>query len=201
MTTKCYALIACLLCIAACDRSGGGAETTGSPTAPPAATAQAAEIGAWGIDFSARDEGVRPGNDFNRYRMAAGSTTFEIPADLSAYGTFVRLRLEAEEDVRAIVEDLSAGNPAAGTVEQQVGDVYAAWMDEEQARELGITPLQPYLAEIAAIETKTDLMNAFANLHLIAPFTVSIIPDPADTTRYAPCSTRAVSVCRIAITT
>jgi len=175
--------IVCVLLIAVSACSGGGGES-GASNEPAAKEATTAAIGAWGIDLTARDEGVRPGNDFNRYANGRWLDDFEIPADLSAYGTFVRLRLEAEEDIRAIVEDLSAGSPAPGTVEQQIGDVYAAWMDEGKLEGLGVAPLQPYLAEIAAIETKTDLMKAFANLHLMAPFALSIIPDPADTTRY-----------------
>jgi endothelin-converting enzyme/putative endopeptidase len=135
--------------------------------------------------LSARDTAVAAGDDFNRYANGSWIDTFEIPADLPTYGTFIRLRLEAEEDVRAIVEDLSkSGDTAPGTIEQQVGDFYAAWMDVDRLETLGAAPLAPYLAEIAAIETKTDLMKAFANLHLTAPFAMGIIPDPADTTRY-----------------
>jgi endothelin-converting enzyme/putative endopeptidase len=187
MRTKLYLLTVCFLWIAACDRSDGDAERADSASSPAAAAsaAPAAEIGAWGIDLSARDESVVPGDDFNRHANGRWLDTFEIPPDLPTYGTFVRLALEAEEDVRAIVEDLSAGDPAPGTVEQQVGDFYAAWMDEEQLNTLGVKPLEPYLAEIAAIESKAHLMHAFASLHLEAPFALAIFPDPADTTRYA----------------
>jgi endothelin-converting enzyme/putative endopeptidase len=187
MSTKRFPLIVCLLCIAACDGSRGGGEPADGAATPAAAVSAtpAAQIGAWGIDLSARDESVTPGDDFNRHANGRWLDTFEIPPDLSNYGTFVRLRLDAEEDLRAIVEDLSARDAAAGTVEQQVGDFYAAWMDEARLETLGAAPLEPYLAQIAAIGTKTDLMRAFASLHLEAPFAFSIIPDPADTTRYA----------------
>lgn len=177
---ECWSIL-CVLTIAASGCSGGGGEATVGSNEPAAATAA---IGAWGIDLSARDEAVAAGDDFNRYANGRWLDEFEIPADLSTYGTFVRLRLEAEDDVRAIVEDLSARDAAPGTVEQQVGDFYAAWMDEGRIETLGAAPLEPYLAEIAAIETKTDLMKAFASLHLAAPFALSILPDPADTTRY-----------------
>jgi endothelin-converting enzyme/putative endopeptidase len=174
-----FASISCGLFIAVSGCSGGSGDAGSNQ--PAAATAA---IGAWGIDLSARDTAVAAGDDFNRYANGRWLDTFEIPADLPNYGTFVRLRLEAEDDVRAIVEDLSEGDAAPGTIEQQVGDFYAAWMDVDRLETLGAAPLAPYLAEIAAIETKTDLMKAFANLHLTAPFALGIIPDPADTTRY-----------------
>ena len=82
MRTKLYLLTACFLCIAACDRSGGDAETADSASPPAAAAAPAADFGAWGVDLSARDESVAPGDDFNRHANGRWLDTFEIPPDL-----------------------------------------------------------------------------------------------------------------------
>jgi putative endopeptidase len=174
-----------LLSMAAC--SPGGADdvrdSSGGDAAPAADEARAT-IGAWGIDLEAREESVHPGDDFTRYANGAWLDGFRIPPDLSRYGVFVQLSLEAEDDVRAIVEELAAAEPAPGTLEQKVGDFYGAWMDVEQIEALGAAPLEPALASIAAIENAGDLMRAFSSLHLAAPFELGIIPDPADTTRY-----------------
>ncbi|MEO1230631.1 MAG: hypothetical protein AAFZ18_17180, partial [Myxococcota bacterium] len=70
---------------------------TVSATLPP-------QIGTWGVDLSTRDEKTKPGDDFNRFANGAWMDSYEMPADLSSYGTFVQLRLDAEADVRAIVE-------------------------------------------------------------------------------------------------
>ncbi|MGD8808737.1 MAG: M13 family metallopeptidase [Gammaproteobacteria bacterium] len=169
--------------------SGCGETTTSEPAPPPAAAAtqapaSAAQIGAWGIDLSARDESVDPGDDFDRYVNGSWFDAYEIPADLPRFGAFVELALEAEEDVRAIVEDLSASAAPVGSVEQKVGDYYASWMNTDLLEELGATPLAPHLEYIESIDSKDELKEAFANLHLMAPFGIGIIPDPADTTRY-----------------
>lgn len=169
--------------------SGCGETTTSDPAPPPAAAATqasagAAQIGAWGIDLSARDESVDPGDDFDRYVNGSWFDTYEIPADLPRFGAFVELALEAEEDVRAIVEDLSASAASVGSIEQKVGDYYASWMNTDLLEELGATPLAPHLEYIESIDSKDELKEAFANLHLMAPFGIGIIPDPADTTRY-----------------
>jgi endothelin-converting enzyme/putative endopeptidase len=171
---------------------GCGQESDQSTTAPEAPAteapqelvATAAEIGDWGVDLSVGDETVKPGDDFNRYASGKWLDSYEIPADLSSYGVFLQLRLDAEGDVRTIVEELASKEPPEGSLGQKVGDFYAAWMNTERLDELGAKPLKSQLDKIDAIENKQGLNGAFASLHLSAPFGVGIIPDPADTTRY-----------------
>ena len=91
--------------LAACNASEE--EGTGAGSLPETA----AEIGAWGVDLAGRDLSVAPGDDFERYANGGWLDDFEIPADLASYGTFVQLMLDAEEDVRAIVEELASGSP------------------------------------------------------------------------------------------
>lgn len=187
---------ALVISAAACDGMDPSSSVAGDSTPPSATSAGggeaaeaaaspgAARIGAWGIDLAVRDDSVAPGDDFNRYANGRWLDTFEIPADLAQYGIFVELQLEAEEDIREIVEELAAGEPAPGTLEQKVGDFYASWMNTGRLDELGAAPLDPQLAEIAAIASKADLIRAFASQHLAGPFELGILPDPADTTRY-----------------
>ena len=162
--------------------SSAGSSTGKNRTATAATTT--AELGKWGIDLSARDESIKPGDDFNRYANAKWLDSFEIPADLSSYGSFTKLQLEAEADIRTIVEELASAEPQEGALEQKVGDFYNAWMDMDQINKLGTAPLEPHLKKISAIKDKKGLMEAFAGLDNTAPFSIGIIPDPADTTRY-----------------
>ena len=174
-----FASIMLAAALAACSgREDSASEDSG-------AEAERVAIGAWGVDLTARDETVRPGDDFHRYANGQWLATFEIPSDLAGYGIFVQLRLDAEEDIREIVDELAAKRAQAGTLEQKVGDFYGAWMDTARLEALGTEPLAPHLAAIAAIDSKEQVMLAFASLHNTAPFGVGIVPDPADTTRYA----------------
>ena len=141
-------------------------------------------IGTWGVDQSTRDDATKPGDDFNRYANGKWMDTFQMPADLARYGTFTKLSLEAEEDIKKIVESLASAESKPGSLEQKVGDYYEAWMDTKKLDELGAKPLAPHLERIAAIADQKGLMKEFASLHNEAPFGVGIIPDPADTTRY-----------------
>ncbi|MDX1582317.1 MAG: M13 family metallopeptidase N-terminal domain-containing protein, partial [Thermoanaerobaculia bacterium] len=194
MTRKLMLIGMTVVMLAGCAGTTGTVEEA-KPAAPiedaepaemaePAEVAEAAEIGAWGVDLSARDTSVDPGNDFNEYANGAWMDEYEIPPDLSRYGAFIQLRLDAESDVREIVEELAAKEAPKGTLEQKVGDFYESWMDVETLDRLGAEPLRPHLERIDAIEDHEGVTREFASLHNTAPFGIGIIPDPADTTRY-----------------
>ncbi len=159
-----------------------GAISLGACTTIPATPT--AELGAWGVELDQRDLSVKPGDDFSEYANGTWLANTEIPADLSRYGMFDQLRLDSESDIRVIVEELAATDAEPGSLQQKVGDYYASWMDVETLNGLGIEPIGPHLEEIFAIESRDELINAYASLHGDAPFGAGIIPDPADTTRY-----------------
>lgn len=144
----------------------------------------AAELGNWGFDLDGMDTSVDPGDDFFRYANGAWLDSTEIPGDLSNYGMFTELALEAEQQVQDIITDLAAASPAQGTIEQKVGDLYASWMDTDTVEARGLEPIQPWLDEVAAAQSHDDIAALFATLHHQSPFGAGIIPDPADTTRY-----------------
>ena len=161
---------------------GGGVSGDLAKTSPP--TPQA-EIGRWGIDQTAMEPKTKPGGDFGRYVNGAWLDRFKIPADKARYGIFTALYDRSVEQVNAIIKELSSKENAEGTPEQKVGDTFATWMDLKAINAAGITPIKAHLKAISKIKRSQDLMRAFADLKHNAPFGISIIPDPADTTRYA----------------
>ncbi|TNE63875.1 MAG: M13 family peptidase [Alphaproteobacteria bacterium] len=149
------------LLLAACgEPTDNKAEKQGTEQA---AAAQQAELGDWGVDLSARNEAVKPGDDFFRYTSGGWMDSYEIPADRTGYGAFYALRDRSEERVKDIIEDVSAKEAAKGTPEQKVGDYYASWMDTDAVNALGISPLQPDLDRINAISDMAGLIDAFGN--------------------------------------
>jgi len=158
-------------------------EPVGEPQAE-AAVPPEPYYGTWGVDTTQGDPAVSPGDDFARFANGKWLDTFEIPADLPGYVSFTKLRLDAESDVRAIVEEVAAKDSVKGSLEQKVGGFFKSWMDEATVNSLGAAPLKPHLEKIYAIQSKDDLMRAFASLHNNSPAGMGIIPDPADTTRY-----------------
>jgi putative endopeptidase len=133
-------------------------------TAPATAPAAKPELGAWGIDLTARDPSVKPGNDFARYANGHWLDTYKLKDYESRYGSFIALSDRSEEQNRAIVEELQKdGAIKAGSDEQKVRDLYASYMDQAARDAAGITPIKPLLARIAAIDSMPKLIEAFGN--------------------------------------
>jgi putative endopeptidase len=153
-------------------------------TEAPAPAAAVAQLGTFGIDTAQMDTSVKPGDDFYRYVNGKWLDTFEMPADKARFGVFDELRDKSEADIHAIVQELAAAKPAAGTTEQKVADLFAAWMDEAALEARGVTPLKPHLDEIYAVATRADLMKLAGSIRYAAPFGLSLDPHPDDATRY-----------------
>ena len=141
-------------------------------------------FGEWGVALENVEPKVRAGDDFYAYVNGKWLERAEIPADMSSAGVGLQLHLQAEADVQQIINELAARAAKRGSVEQQVGDLYASWMDTERLNARGARPLAPYLAVINGIENHDELLRQFGELHFPAPFSIGILPDPADTTRY-----------------
>ena len=155
------------------------------PAPAPVAETPKAAVGAFGVDLTAMDKAVKPGDDFYQYANGTWLKTYEIPADRASYGTGALVFEKTEGDIRGIVDEVTASKGAPGTIAQKVGDLYAGWMDEAAIEARGIAPLKPYLDQLAAIQTKADLVKLAGNVEYAAPFTISIYPDSVDPTRYA----------------
>src|SRR5215472_847109 len=118
------------------------------PPAPGTPAARAA-IGDFGLDLSAGDRSVRPGDDFFAYASGTWYGSFVIPADHSSFGPFNALEELSTQRVRAIIEAAAAAHPAVGTPEQQIGDYYASFMDEQATEANGSAPEQAHLKRSA----------------------------------------------------
>ena len=154
----------------------GAAPVLAAPAAPAGHHAQ---YGAWGIDLTARDTAVRPGDDFWAYANQAFVRAHPIPADKTSYGVGDVLDDQIQTQLRDIVEH--APNDAAG---RQISTLYASWMDEAGIEARGTAPLRPWLDRINAVRDKAGLIQLFAAPGYASPIGLQILPDPADTTRY-----------------
>jgi predicted metalloendopeptidase len=93
-----------------------------------------------GLDTENLSKSIRPQDDLFRHLNSTWIEQTAIPADKAVYGSFHILADEAELAVRDIIEDASK-NPAPG-VSQQIGDLYASFMNEELIEKLGWQPIR-----------------------------------------------------------
>ena len=138
----------------------------------------------WGVDLTAMDSQVKPGDDFFAYVNGAWAKRTEIAADRTFVGIDSVLNDQLDRDVRAIVEDMAKNSASSGPIGQQVGEFYASWMDEAGIAAKGTTPLKPYLERIAAIKDKGELTDLFATTGYPSPVGLAIFPDLSEPTRY-----------------
>ena len=150
------------------------------------ASVQAAKpvYGDWGYDAAAMDTSVKPGDDFWAYVNGTWDKNTPIKPDLTSAGPFITLYEKSEQDVRDIVQQLQ-NDPNRDQIGQQVGDYYATYVDQDAIDAAGIAPLKPYLAEIDAVKTRSQLLALFAKPGFASPVDIDIVPDFKDPTRYS----------------
>ena len=142
------------------------------PKVATAAVTGKAELGNFGVDLTARDEAVKPGDDFFMYASGTWYDNYEMPADKTRYGAFSGLAERSEGDVKAIIEEIAARKDL-NAEEKLVADFYNAYMDTETLNKLGVTPIKPLLSEISDIASTDDLAEMFGKSWLTgnkAPF-------------------------------
>lgn len=147
-----------------------------------------AQIGDFGVDLSARDLSVKPGDDFNRYASGHWIDTYQLKDYETSYGSFNELRDRAEAQTRAIMDELLARKDLApGSNAQKLRDYYLSFTDRATRDAAGIKPLQPVLDKIAAIDGKDKLVAAFGEAGIdgsSAPFGFYVGIDRKNPDRY-----------------
>ncbi|MBV9345881.1 MAG: M13 family metallopeptidase [Gammaproteobacteria bacterium] len=155
--------------------------------APPPSTASVprAAIGDFGLDLSAGNAQVKPGDDFFDYANGKWNETFTIPPDKTSFGPWDKLDELSKQRARAIIEEAAAAHAAPNTPEQQIGDYYAAFVDEEGIESRGLAPAAPDLQKIAAAKNRTDIARLFGTVGFATLFDTQLIPDFKDPNHYA----------------
>ncbi|MFL6735680.1 MAG: M13 family metallopeptidase [Sphingomonas sp.] len=150
------------------------------------ASAQPAKpvYGDWGYDSAAMDKSVKPGDDFWEYVNGTWDKNTPIAADRASAGPFVALSDKAEADVHQIVEGL-ASNPNGDHLSQQIGDYYSSFVDTNAIEAAGTAPLKPYIADINAAKTRSQLLSLFVKPGFASPVDVGIAPNFKDPDVYA----------------
>jgi putative endopeptidase len=120
------------------------------------------QLGSFGIALDNRDLSAKPGDDFDRYANGQWFDNYRLRDYDTRYGSFNALSDLAEEQTRAIIEELLARKDLLpGSDEQKVRDFYASYMDTAARDAAGIAPLKPTLTRIAGIDTVAALTAAF----------------------------------------
>jgi endothelin-converting enzyme/putative endopeptidase len=142
-----------------------------------------------GIEKANLDNSIRPQDNFYRYVNGNWLKSHKIPGDKTAIGSFYDLRDKADDDVKAIIEELAATeNLKDGSDEQKVADIFRSYMDTEKRNLLGTQPIQPIFSAIDALNTKSELAEFFGKYQAVgvgSPLAFYISVDAKDSGSYA----------------
>ena len=166
-----------VLLAAACV--GGGCGASPPPPAKPVLKS--------GIELQYVDDTVRPQDAFYEHVNGKWLKETEIPPDQGSYGTFMKLRDDAEANLHTIVDALQKSADASDPDQQKIADLYASFMDEPTLESLGSKPLDQELANIDALKDKKQIAGLIAHLNTIgvsAPYTPYVHQDAKDSSKY-----------------
>ena len=152
-----------------------------------------------GIDLSAIDRAIAPGNDFYHFADGAWIARTTLPGDRPSLSVFGTLADRSSKQVASIIEDTAKSHPAPNSDARRIADLYASYMDEGAIESRGLAPLKQQLAEINGIHSQTDLAHVLGeglradvdalnntNFHTANLFGLWVAPGFNDPDHYAP---------------
>ena len=114
------------------------------------------------VVFDGISKDIKPGDNFFNHVNKIWMDSSVIADDQVGVGAYRFLNIPQQELLKNILQEVSAQEHPAGSVEQQVGDFYASGMDTIKINKLGIKPIEPILQRIAAINDTSALTEFVA---------------------------------------
>jgi putative endopeptidase len=155
-----------------------------APTALTTPTVTPAPAAPKGIELADLDRAADPCADFDAFANGAWRAANPLPAGTERWGRRPAARAANRQQLTALLEELAANaSSRRGSVEQQLGDHFAACMDEAAIDAQGLTPLAPLLAEIAGTRDVAGVARVIRRLHELAvpaPFVLTGASDYHD---------------------
>ncbi len=140
-----------------------------------------------GVHLDALDRDTRPQDDFYQFVNGGWLDSTEIPEIYSGYTVYHEVREEVEVSLREIINQASDSPGEPGSESQQVGDIYASWMDMDAIDVITVAPVLlelEKLQSIVSVESLTQVMAELFRQGVEVPYIAQVHPDLEDSSRY-----------------
>jgi putative endopeptidase len=118
------------------------------------------------LDVTSMDTTVDPCVDFYHYACGGWQRRNPIPPDQTSWSVYAKLFQDNLNFLHGILETASSHTDGRDTVTREVGDFYAACMDEAGAEKRGLSAIQAQLDAIAKLKSAAELPTLIAGLQL-----------------------------------
>ncbi len=118
-----------------------------------------------GFDPAALDRTADPCVNFYQYACGGWMSANPIPSDQSRWGRFNALQDRNRAILQNILETASADKPARTAIDRQIGDYYAACMDQKAIDARGLAPLKDELDRINNMRDRAAITGVVIQLY------------------------------------
>ena len=118
------------------------------------------------LDLRSMDRSIDPCVNFYEYSCGGWKKNNPIPADQTSWSVYGKLYQDNLNFLRAILEEAAVDSPERDLVTKEIGDFYAACLDEAAVEKRGIAPVENELDAIARLKSARDLAPLIARLQL-----------------------------------
>src|SRR5271169_4334645 len=116
------------------------------------------------LDVSSMDKSVDPCVNLYRYSCGGWQKRNPIPPDQTSWSVYGKLYQDNLLFLRGILEQAEFASPSRNQVTREIGDFYAACMDEPAVDKRGVSAIQPQLEAIANLQSTRGLAPLVARL-------------------------------------
>src|SRR6267142_845488 len=118
------------------------------------------------LDVSSMDKSIDPCSNFYQYACGGWRKKNPIPPDQTSWSVYGKLYQDNLNFLRRILEQASSSTNQRDAVTQQIGDFYAACVDEAGIEKSGPDPIKLELEAIARLNSVRELAPLVARLQM-----------------------------------
>jgi putative endopeptidase len=136
------------------------------------------------FDWEGMDHTINPADDFYHYAVGEWIRKSEIPEGHPRWGRFLEIRKNNTDRLRTLMKE---GFPVSSHSDALIQSYYESYLNTSLQNQLGLSPLQPYLNQIDAIDSVDSLFLTLADFQqkgLSPLFRMSVVPHPHDNKRH-----------------